>query len=186
MTLTSQAGHEPDSPSLTPWTFTYWVSDPGHMKISQLLATKATAAGSSDPVITVSPDDLVVTVLALLAQHHIGAIVATSDGSHIDGIVSERDIVRAMAADPDAGTTGGVRPRSVASIMSTPVVTIGLEDDIDEAMAIMTNSRIRHLPVIDAEELLVGLVSIGDVVKAKLSTLEDEKSALMDYVNRGG
>jgi CBS domain-containing protein len=156
------------------------------MKISQLLAAKEMAAGVDDPVVTVSPDDLVVTVLSLLAQHRIGAIVATRDGSHIDGIVSERDIVRAMAADPDAGTTGGVRPRSVASIMSAPVVTIGIDGDIDEAMAIMTNSRIRHLPVVDSDELLVGLVSIGDVVKAKLSALEEEKSALMDYVNRGG
>lgn len=150
------------------------------MKIAHLLTGK----GSS--VVTVTPDDLVVTVLALLAEHRIGAIVATHDGSHIDGIVSERDIVRAMAADPDAGSTGGVRPRTVSSIMSAPVVTIGLDFDIDDAMSIMTNSRIRHLPVVDDDGLLVGLVSIGDVVKAKLSALEEEKSALLDYVNRGG
>lgn len=150
------------------------------MKIAHLLT------GKGGSVVTVSPEDLIVTVLALLAEHRIGAIVATSDGSHIDGIISERDIVRAMAADPDAGTTGGVRPRPVSSIMSAPVMTIGLSADVDEAMTIMTDSRIRHLPVVDDEGLLVGIVSIGDVVKAKLSALEEEKSALLDYVNRGG
>ena len=156
------------------------MGDGGSMKISQLLA------GKGHSVITVPPDDRVVTVLSLLAEHRIGAVVATRDGSHIDGIVSERDIVRAMAADPDAGTTGGVRPRSVSSIMSSPVATIGLDSDIDEAMSIMTESRFRHLPVVDDDGLLVGLVSIGDVVKAKLSVLQDEKAALIDYVNRGG
>lgn len=176
----SHTGHEPDSSSAHPWTHRGLVGDPGCMKIAHLLSSKG------DSVITVSPDDLVVTVLALLAEHRIGAIVVTRDGSHIDGIVSERDIVRAMAADPDAGTTGGVRPRPVSSIMSAPVVTIGLDSDIDEAMTIMTNSRIRHLPIVDDEGLLAGLVSIGDVVKAKLSALEDEKTALLDYVNRGG
>jgi len=176
----SHTGHEPDSPSPNRWTAGAVVGDPGGMKIATLLN------GKGDSVVTTSPDDLVVTVLALLAEHRIGAVVATRDGSHIDGIVSERDIVRAMAADPDAGTTGGVRPRPVSSIMSAPVVTIDLDADIDEAMSIMTDSRIRHLPVVDHEGLLVGLVSIGDVVKAKLSALEDEKTALLDYVNRGG
>lgn len=152
------------------------------MKIAQLINAKG------DSVITVAPDDTVMTVLTLLAEHHIGAVVVTHDGSHLDGIISERDIVRAMAADPDAGTTGGVRPRSVSSIMSSPVVTIGVDGDVQDAMTIMTNSRIRHLPVVDGDGdgRLVGLVSIGDVVKAKLSLLEDEKSALLDYVNRGG
>ena len=150
------------------------------MKIAQILATKG-----SDVVI-VSPDDRIVTVLALLAEHGIGAVVVSADGRTIDGIVSERDIVRAMAADPDAGTTGGVRPRSVASLMTAAVVTVGLDTDLDEAMETMTSSRFRHLPVVDDDGHIAGLVSIGDVVKAKLSALEDEKSALLDYVNRGG
>lgn len=150
------------------------------MKIAQILAAKG-----SD-VITVRPDDRIVTVLALLAEHGIGAVVVSADGRTIDGIVSERDIVRAMAADPDAGTTGGVRPRAVSSLMTSQVVTIGNDTDLDEAMEIMTSSRFRHLPVIDADGHIAGLVSIGDVVKAKLSALEEEKSALLDYVNRGG
>lgn len=150
------------------------------MKIAQILATKG-----SDVVI-VSPDDRIVTVLALLAEHGIGAVVVSADGRTIDGIVSERDIVRAMAADPDAGTTGGVRPRSVASLMTAAVVTVGMDTDLDDAMETMTSSRFRHLPVVDDDGHIAGLVSIGDVVKAKLSALEDEKSALLDYVNRGG
>ena len=150
------------------------------MKIAQILATKG-----SDVVI-VSPDDRIVTVLALLAEHGIGAVVVSADGRTIDGIVSERDIVRAMAADPDAGTTGGVRPRSVASLMTAAVVTVEMDTNLDEAMETMTSSRFRHLPVVDDDGLIAGLVSIGDVVKAKLSALEDEKSALLDYVNRGG
>lgn len=150
------------------------------MKIAQILATKG-----SDVVI-VSPDDRIVTVLALLAEHGIGAVVVSADGRTIDGIVSERDIVRAMAADPDAVTTGGVRPRSVASLMTAAVVTVEMDTDLDEAMETMTSSRFRHLPVVDDDGHIAGLVSIGDVVKAKLSALEDEKSALLDYVNRGG
>lgn len=150
------------------------------MKISQILTVKG------DSVVTIAPDDRVVTVLSLLAEHHIGAIVVSSGDRRIDGIVSERDIVRAMAADPDAGTTGGVRPRLVSSIMSTEVVTIDLDTDVDAAMAIMTESRFRHLPVVDSDDLLAGIVSIGDVVKAKLAALEDERAALIDYVNRGG
>ena len=150
------------------------------MKIAQILATKG-----SD-VVMVSPDDRIVTVLALLAEHGIGAVVVSADGRTIDGIVSERDIVRAMAADPDAGTTGGVRPRSVASLMTAAVVTVGMDTDLDDAMETMTSSRFRHLPVVDDDGHIAGLVSIGDVVKAKLSALEDEKSALLDYVNRGG
>lgn len=150
------------------------------MKIAQILATKG-----SD-VVMVSPDDRIVTVLALLAEHGIGAVVVSADGRTIDGIVSERDIVRAMAADPDAGTTGGVRPRSVASLMTAAVVTVEMDTNLDEAMETMTSSRFRHLPVVDDDGHIAGLVSIGDVVKAKLSALEDEKSALLDYVNRGG
>lgn len=150
------------------------------MKIAQILTMK----GSE--VITVTPEERVVTVLALLAEHGVGALVVSADGRSIDGIVSERDIVRAMAADPDAGTTGGVRPKPVSSLMSADVVTVGLDTTIDEAMSTMTESRFRHLPVVDEDGALAGIVSIGDVVKAKLTALEEEKTALLDYVHRGG
>ncbi|MGA0932111.1 MAG: CBS domain-containing protein [Candidatus Nanopelagicales bacterium] len=149
------------------------------VKISQILATKSTGT------ITIAPDANVTELLRLLAEHRIGAVIVSADGTHIDGIVSERDVVRAMAADPDAGTTGGVRPKPVSAIMTAEVRTLGPEDTVDDAMQVMTSSRIRHLPVVDGDEL-VGIVSIGDVVKARLAALEDERAALVDYVTRGG
>jgi CBS domain-containing protein len=149
------------------------------MKISQILATKSTGT------ITIAPDANVTELLRLLAEHRIGAVIVSADGTHIDGIVSERDVVRAVAADPDAGTTGGVRPKPVSAIMTAEVRTLGPDDTVDDAMQVMTSSRIRHLPVVDGDEL-VGIVSIGDVVKARLAALEDERAALVDYVTRGG
>lgn len=151
------------------------------MRISQVLASKAAHGG----VVTIRPDATVTELLRALAQQGIGAIVVSDDGRSIAGIVSERDIVRAMASDPDQGTSGGVRPLPVSRIMTVDVVTLTEDDDVEDAMRIMTESRIRHLPVVREGEL-VGLVSIGDVVKARLATLEDEKAALVDYVTRGG
>jgi len=149
------------------------------MKISSILATKGA------DTVTIVPDATVAELIYLLAQHKIGAVVASVDGTSIDGIVSERDVVRAMAADPDAGRTGGVRPKSVSAIMSADVITIGPDDTVDDAMALMTDRRFRHLPVaVDGK--LVGIVSIGDVVKARLEALEEERAALVDYVTRGG
>lgn len=150
------------------------------MKISQVLAQK----GSE--VATLKPDDLVLELLALLAERGIGAVVVSADGRHIDGIVSERDIVRAMAADPDAGRTGGVRPKPVSSLMSTEVVTTTPAASLDDVMQLMTDRRIRHVPVVDDDGVLVGIVSIGDVVKARIATLEEERAALMAYVTQGG
>lgn len=149
------------------------------MKIAQILATKPTGT------ITITPDANVTELLRVLAEHRIGAVVVSADGAHIDGIVSERDVVRAMAADPDAGTTGGVRPKPVSAIMTADVRTLGPDNTVDDAMQVMTTSRIRHLPVVDGD-VVVGIVSIGDVVKARLASLEDERAALMDYVTRGG
>ena len=149
------------------------------MKISSVLA------GKPAEVITISPDANVTELLRVLAQHKIGAVVVSRDGMSIDGIVSERDVVRAMAADPDAGATGGVRPKAVAAIMTADVLTITPDDTVEAAMVIMTDSRIRHLPVVN-DGALAGLVSIGDIVKARLADLEHEKAALVDYVTRGG
>jgi len=149
------------------------------MKISAILAAKGA------DTVTIVPDATVAELIHVLAPHKIGAVVASADGESIDGIVSERDVVRAMAADPDAGRTGGVRPKPVSAIMSSNVVTIGPDDSVDDAMSMMTARRFRHLPVaLDGK--LVGIVSIGDVVKARLEALEEERAALVDYVTRGG
>jgi len=149
------------------------------MKISAVLASKGT------DTVTIAPEATVSALISLLADHGIGAVVVSSDGTRIEGIVSERDVVRAMAADPDAGRSGGVRPKSVREIMTADVATISPEDTVDEAMQLMTAGRFRHLPVA-VEGALAGIVSIGDVVKVRLQALEDERAALVDYVTRGG
>lgn len=151
--------------------------------IDMLISAILNAKGSD--TITIVPDATVAELIYLLAHHGIGAVVVSPDRSTIAGIVSERDVVRAMAADPDAGRTGGVRPKPVSAIMSTDVATISPDDTVDDAMHIMTERRFRHLPVA-TDGTLVGIISIGDVVKARLSALEDERAALVDYVTRGG
>ena len=117
---------------------------------------------------------------AQLRDRGVGALVVSDDGRHIEGIVSERDVVRALAAH-GAGALG----RSVSSVMSTDVVTCRTGDSVEELMVSMTERRIRHLPVIDADGLLSGIVSIGDVVKARLGQLETENQALFDYITHG-
>jgi CBS domain-containing protein len=117
---------------------------------------------------------------AHLRDRGVGALVVSDDGRHIDGIVSERDVVRALAAH-GAGALG----RSVSSAMSADVITCSAGDSVEELMVSMTERRIRHLPVIDADNLLMGIVSIGDVVKARLAQLESENQALFDYITHG-
>ena len=106
--------------------------------------------------------------------------MVSDDGRHIDGIVSERDVVRALAAH-GASALG----RTVASAMSADVVTCAAGDSVEELMVSMTERRIRHLPVVDDEGLLAGIISIGDVVKARLGQLETENQALFDYIHQG-
>jgi CBS domain-containing protein len=117
---------------------------------------------------------------AQLRDRGVGALVVSDDGRHIEGIVSERDVVRALAAH-GAGALG----RSVSSAMSIDVVTCRTGDSVEELMVSMTKRRIRHLPVIDGDALLSGIVSIGDVVKARLAQLESENQALFDYITHG-
>ena len=149
------------------------------MAVAHILRQKGAA------VVTVAPSDSVQSIVDTLAKHRIGAVVVSSDGRTISGIVSERDVVRAMAADPDAGRTGGVRPKLVSALMTSDVATVPPDASVDEAMQLMTAGRFRHLPVaVDGQ--LAGIVSIGDVVKERLAALEDERAALVDYVTRGG
>jgi CBS domain-containing protein len=117
---------------------------------------------------------------ALLRDRGIGALVVSDDGRHIDGIVSERDVVRALAAHG-----ASVLGRTVASAMSTEVVTCTRDVSVEELMISMTEHRIRHFPVVDEEGLLAGIISIGDVVKARVGQLETENQALFDYITHG-
>jgi CBS domain-containing protein len=115
-----------------------------------------------------------------LRDRGIGALVVSGDGSSIEGIVSERDLVRSIAAH-GASALG----RSVGATMSVDVVTCSVEDDVDRLMGLMTQRRIRHLPVVDDEGRLTGIISIGDVVKARQQALEHENQALYDYLTTG-
>ncbi|MPV90284.1 CBS domain-containing protein, partial [Georgenia ruanii] len=130
-------------------------------------------------VTTIRGDATVAEVVELLVVHRIGAVVVSDDGARVDGIVSERDIVTRLHGRGAA--PGEVRVRDV---MSTDVITCGLEDDLEALARTMTDRRVRHLPVI-ADGRLAGIVSIGDVVKQRLDELQDERDELFKYVQQG-
>lgn len=131
-------------------------------------------------VATVAPTEPVRDALGILRDHGIGALVVSHDGSGIAGIVSERDIVRALA---DRGASA--LDDEVGALMSTDVVTATEGATIEEMMSLMTDRRIRHVPIVGDQGLL-GIVSIGDVVKSRLGELESERHHLVDYISRGG
>jgi CBS domain-containing protein len=138
------------------------------MEVSTLLSRKGHF------VATASPHDSVSDVLGLMADYDIGAVVITS-GGRIRGIVSERDIVRRLADDPR------VRDRVISELMNSIVTTCSPTTSCAELMALMTTERIRHVPVIDGRQL-VGLISIGDVVKAHVEDIEKDRRELWDYL----
>jgi CBS domain-containing protein len=127
-------------------------------------------------VITVRPDVDCRQLLALMAEHNIGAAVVSADGVTVGGIVSERDVVRHLHARGDAILDG-----PVAEIAVWHVSTCSLDDPVDELCETMTERRIRHLPVVH-DGRLVGIVSIGDIVKNTISQLVFERQNLIDYV----
>jgi CBS domain-containing protein len=133
------------------------------------------AKGSA--VATIDPGASLADATASLRDHGIGALVVSADGTTIGGILSERDVVRALAAH--GGSTLG---RVVSTAMSGDVVTCAPGDTVDQLMAMMTARRIRHVPVTNESESLVGIISIGDVVKARLGQLEHENDQLYDYI----
>lgn len=140
------------------------------MRIGKLLDTKG------HEVVTVPPEATIWEVLAALDEHGVGALVVSRDGRHPDGIVSERDIVRQLHARGVA-----VLESPVAELMSEKVLTAGPEDDVESLMAVMTSNRIRHVPVVQDGDL-VGIVSIGDVVKERVDALQEDNRALRDYI----
>lgn len=142
------------------------------MNVQSILGSKGSA------VATIGQTATLHDAITELGQRGIGALVVSNDGQSIDGIISERDIVRATA---EAG--GAALGKSVGSAMSSDVVTCSLGDGVDHLMSLMTGRRIRHLPVSDEVGHLVGIVSIGDVVKARLTELEHENEALSQYIS---
>jgi CBS domain-containing protein len=132
--------------------------------------------GKGRTVATIRPDDTIGAAVEALVSANIGALVASEDGETVDGIISERDIVHALARHGDALLT-----LSVAEVMTRSVVTCDPTESVGELMAEMTNRRIRHLPVV-RDGRLCGIVSIGDVVKNRLDEIEYEARSLRSFI----
>ena len=143
------------------------------MKVSTIIAGKK--------VETISASASVHDLVNSLNSHHVGALVVSGDGKKIDGIVSERDVVRAMPGKLDQLVGMHVR-----DIMTVDVHTCTPNSSIAELMTMMTELRIRHVPVVDESGLLLSIVSIGDVVKNHVSEIDSERQALKDYVSTAG
>jgi CBS domain-containing protein len=143
------------------------------MRVHDVLTSK----GSTE-VYTISPGATVRELLDVLADLNVGALVVSDDGSTMLGIVSERDIVRKLREVEDA------RSMAVSDIMTTDVRVCSPGDSFGELMAVMTEHRVRHVPVID-DGRLVGVLSIGDAVKQRMEQLEFERDQLSHYVAGG-
>ncbi len=142
------------------------------MKIKDVIHTKSTQS-----VVTITPDATVRELVALLAEHNVGALVVSEDGERVSGIVSERDVVRRLRDDE------GVLDSPVSAIMTPEVRTCAAEDGLTDLMQTMTEHRIRHVPVV-ADERLTGIISIGDVVKSRIGELEFERDQLDSYLHQ--
>lgn len=142
------------------------------MKINDVIKAKP-----SHDVVTIGPDATVRELIALLAEHNVGALVVSDDGEQVTGIVSERDVVRRLHAD------AGVLDTAVREIMTAEVRTCAGDDGLTDLMQLMTEHRIRHVPVV-ADGRLTGIISIGDVVKNRIGELEFERDQLDSYVHQ--
>lgn len=140
------------------------------MKVERILAAKGR------DTVTISPTASIAALIDLLNERRIGAVVVTGDGNRIDGIISERDVVMALSRHG-----ASVMDMQVAGLMTRDVITGSTEDDIDEVMGLMTRRRIRHLPL-STDGALCGMVSIGDLVKAKLDLAEQEAQAMREFI----
>ncbi|WP_336056440.1 CBS domain-containing protein [Nitratireductor sp. CH_MIT9313-5] len=140
------------------------------------MTVKAILDAKGRDVLTISPDSDLAQASALLSEHGIGALVVSRDGQRIDGILSERDIVRALGR-------GGAETLSqpVASVMTAKVQVCHEDNTVNEVMQVMTDGRFRHLPV-EKDGKLAGLVSIGDVVKRRIEDVEREAEEIRSYI----
>ncbi len=140
------------------------------MQVADILGRKGVS------VVTVVPGTSVRDVVAKLKEIGVGALVVSANGTTIDGIVSERDIVRRLDSEG-----GDLLDLSVDQIMTKDVITCALPDLAETLLSMMTRRRIRHLPVVE-EGALAGIISIGDVVKSRLDELVEEAKALEGYI----
>jgi CBS domain-containing protein len=142
------------------------------MNVMHILKLKGSAAVES-----VTPETLVATAAARLAERRIGALVVTAPGGGIAGILSERDIVRALAKE-----AGGCLVMPVSKLMTETVETCEPDENSNSVLERMTTGRFRHMPVVDKGRM-VGLLSIGDVVKARIEEIERENAAMADMLS---
>lgn len=140
------------------------------MDVAALLRSKG------NEVVSVRPDATVASAITLLGEKNFGALVVSADGSSVDGILSERDIVRHLDRQGAA-----LLDQPVSSIATSNVTTCGPSDPVDGLMSIMTTGRFRHVPVVDDGQL-AGVISIGDVVKLRVAQLEDANQQLNSYI----
>lgn len=142
------------------------------MHVSTMLSNKG------QEIISVSPGDEIAKAVQLMSERRIGAVLVLEGGA-IAGMFSERDIVHSITRVGPA-----LLQREVREFMTQEVVTCGMEDSLDQLMGLMTERRIRHLPVVDGGQV-IGMISIGDVVKSRLAEAEAESDALKSYIASG-
>jgi len=145
------------------------------MMVHQILRAKQAVVGR-DAIVTIGPDKSLADAAVLLSEKRIGAVLVSSDGRRPEGIISERDIVRELGRrGPDCMRD------AVRDVMTRSVVSCGPEDKADQILSHMTDGRFRHMPVIE-DGAMIGVISIGDVVKARLDELSMEKEALQGMI----
>ena len=142
------------------------------MRVKDVLRRKG------DSVFTISPKDTVSALLDALAEHKVGALVVVTSDGRLEGIVSERDVVRHLQVRGAA-----VLDEPIRAIMTSPIHTASPDTTLDELMVLMTEERIRHVPVV-VDEKLSGIISIGDVVKHRIDELQTERDQLTAYITR--
>ncbi len=142
------------------------------MNVESILRTKGAK------VVTIAPDTTIGEAAKLLKRERIGAVVVSEDGSTVAGILSERDIVSGLA---EPTRRAGLVEQPVSALMTREVLTCDPADAVEKCMHLMTDRRVRHLPVVQGGKM-VGLVSIGDVVKNRLEELESEAGFLRDLI----
>jgi CBS domain-containing protein len=143
--------------------------------VSDLIKRKGSVVTCAPPGTTVAE------LLDLLAEHGIGAVVVSADGATVDGIVSERDVVRALRT---AGA--GLLDAPITDVMTADVAVSAPADTVEDMMRLMTERRIRHVPVVAAGGRLAGIISIGDVVKSRMDELEADRDQLITYIHSSG
>lgn len=141
------------------------------MKVSDLLAVKG------QTVVTISPDRPVFEAMKKLMDHHISSLMVLDGGYNVKGIITERDIIRAMNQDYEA-----LKTQKVADLMTKALIVGTPYDEMEYVMGIMTQNRIRHLPII-SEDGLAGIISIGDIIKFQLEEIQVENHYLQDFID---